>query len=69
MGPRLSEFHDEMTRRAKRHVRDAKTRLFLSNRSGWGVVTQRLLLRLMDVARWPYEKVGRRLNAPAAFQD
>lgn len=34
--------------RANQHVKDATRRLYLSNRSGWGVYAQRATLKLMD---------------------
>jgi len=39
-------------KRANLHVKDATRRLYLSNRSGWGVTSQRATLRLMEVL-WP----------------
>jgi hypothetical protein len=48
----LPAFHTEMMSRANRHVKDATRRLYLSNRSGMGVYTQRATLGLMNVL-WP----------------
>jgi hypothetical protein len=39
-------------KRANLHVKDATRRLYLSNRSGWGVTSQRATLRLMGIV-WP----------------
>jgi len=48
----LPKFHQAMMKRANQHVKDATRRLYLSNRSGWGVTAQRATLRTMGVF-WP----------------